>query len=155
MKLLTILCTLALMATPVLAADAPTSYVFAGGEYDNGTEGFTTTVGIASNLAGNIWLLARGQVGKYGSLETDMGYFLSPGGSLKIALIAGPSIDWIVHEGSDPIGYIVGASGVIFGYAPENIGIWAGAKYKFRFENGGQTFYQSGWQGGLWMSWGL
>ena len=154
MKWITIILALGLLLTPMLQAqEAPNSYIFGGGEYDSGEKVFTTTVGGATRIAGNFWALSRTQIGQYGSLETDLGYFISPGSSLRIGLIAGPNVDWMPQEDASPIGYIVGASGFVVGYAPEKVGIWLSSKYKFAFEN--DSFYQDGWQVGLWMSYGL
>lgn len=157
MKLKTVLlATIALLLlypNPFAQTDPPDSYVFGGGEYDSGEKAFTTTVGAAGRLVGGLWALARTQVGQYGSLETDLGYFVTSGGALRFGLIAGPNVDWVTQEDADPISYIVGASGFAAGYAPKKVGIWFTAKYKFAFD--GDSYYQDGWQGGLWLSYGL
>ncbi len=136
-------------------AEAPATYAFGGGEYDSGTKGFTTTVGISTRLIGNLRLMPRIQVGEYGSLETDVGYFFNPTDAFSIALLAGPAVDWVAQEEAGPMAYLIGASGFVAGYMPKDIGVWVGAKYKFKFDKEAQAFYEDGWQGGLWLSFAL
>lgn len=158
-KVLLTMCLLAALVGSAIAQESivPTGYIFGGvavdSKYGSDTREVTTSIGVANKLFGNLWLLSRTNIGEYGSLSTDVGYFITPGESLRLGLIAGPNVDWVPQEAANPISYVVGASGFVLGYAPSNVGFWLGAKYKFSFES--DTYYQDGWQTGFWLSFGL
>jgi hypothetical protein len=157
MKLLKIiLCTVTfamLLCSNTVGQKAVTnSHVFVGGEYDN-HNGFGSTFGVATRITGDLWSLAHGRIGEAAAaLETDIAYFVRRQ-SWRLGLVAGPNIDWVGAE--SPITYILGSTGILGGYLSERtgFGVMGGLKYKFALEK--DTYYRDGWQGGIWITYGL
>jgi len=135
-------------------AQAQKNTVFAGGEYDGKTKEFSAVVGGGVHLEGAFWLLPRTTIGEFSSLDSDLGLFFKvpklP--NFRAGLIAGPGVEWIKEEPKTaPISYITTASGIVIGWMPADVGIWAGAKYKFALDADSEI-YQDGWQGGVWLA---
>lgn len=156
MKLLSSVLLVLLLASAAIADDI-SSFVFAGVEYDSDARGFTSTIGAGTRVAGGLWNVSRTVIGRYGSLEPDLVYFVGVPqvDHLYLGLVAGPNMDWYDQpgDGIDPTFYIAGASGLLLNYRPDGWGITIGAKYKFAFDT--DSFYPDGWQGGVWVSYAL
>ena len=138
---------LLLPINPASAQDA-SSVGFAGFRYDDGP---LLSIGVANRLSGDIWLFNYTDLGHYGSLSTEISYFLTSAwndtpNAMGFGLIAGPDVDWLNTNPDDEIptiSYLVGAGGFIgyFNFTDE-VGIWGYGKYKFTFEN--DNLYQDG-----------
>lgn len=153
MKTFAILLTLLLAGSAMAQeAEAPGAHLFIGGEYDN-TDGWGSTFGAAKKISGDLWTIGRAKVGmEAAALEANLVYFVKAQ-NWRLGLVGGPAVDWV--GGESPVTYFVGASGFIGGYISDRtgFGVMAGAKYKFALKD--DTFYRDGWQGGLWLTYGL
>lgn len=153
MKKLLILA-IVLLALPVMAQDV-TTWGYAGIEYES-DDGMRSTFGVSQKLTGSLYLLPRTAIGRYGNIDTDLGYFWAFGDRLAFGLVAGPGIDWEDQPDQDLLALVNGAGGMILHYHwpiswGTEAGIALGAKYKFGIDNE----YEDGWHAGLFFTYQL
>ena len=91
------------------------------------TEAIQTHVGLAVPLTESVYGFIDWMAGSYGSaVAGKFGYLLSVDGGTYLGLLAGPEAQWhnMPGDGTDPIAYITGATGFIFGHSWQKIGIF-------------------------------
>lgn len=124
--------------------------VLAAYQYDDGAN---LNVGVAIPLPGPLWSITTGNVGKYGSVETDLALllWLSPG--LFTGPLAGPGVDFGGELSTGDVSfadYFILAGGYVAGYKiSRKVSAWAFYRYKFAVD--GDNLYQDGstWGVGL------
>jgi hypothetical protein len=154
MKILLITLAVACLAVPAMAQDVHT-WAYAGVEYESDV-GVTSTLGVSQRLSDGLYLLPRTTIGRYGNVDTDVGYFWELNSDLALALVAGPGVTWEDQPDQDFFGLVTGAAGCILHYHwavgwADRMGVAAGAKYKFGVDNE----YDDGWHGGLFLTYAL
>ena len=152
MKLIGMVFAVCLLAMPLMAQDKVTSYLIGGGEFNQPEGQFSTTWGGAMQLSPHIWVIGRQVIGSQGALAADIGYFITRG-SWRLGLVAGPGVTFA--EGSDPVMYMTGSSGFVFGYISSKTGVGCviGAKNKFVLDD--SEYIQEGWLVGAWFVVGI
>jgi hypothetical protein len=140
-----------LIAAPV-SADPPKTWAYVGVEYDSDV-GVKSTFGVSTKLSGNLYILPRTSIGRYGHVDSDLGYFFSIDERLAFGLVAGPGVSWEDPPEEDLFVLVNGAVGGIIHYhwpidLFTRMGVAVGAKYKFSIDNE----YCDGWHGGVFLT---
>ena len=145
MLMLILILILAIMpVSDLIAQESNPPMLFVGGNYD---EAPTVIYGLGLNLGGNLWSLAKFEVGKYSEVDLKVAYLISLREDIKMGPIAGPNIEWQLPEGSeDLISYFTGAGGFIWTYELDvDIGFWAAVEYKFDFKPEDESMFVNGY----------
>lgn len=128
----------------VVTGEAYRSIAFGGVRFPS-TDGSLFSFGIGSAFEGsNLYLFNYTDIGRYGSVSSEVAYLFNPVRWLYLGPLAGPNVDWMNQSvGADPVTYLVGSAGAVVGCSFSNSwGVWGYGKYTFGFEQG--TEYPDG-----------
>jgi hypothetical protein len=155
MKLLLITLAVACLAVPVMGQDDAPTWGYAGVEYESEV-GVRSTFGVSQQLTGDLYLLPRTSIGRYGNINSDLAYFFGLDDRLAFGLVAGPGVEWEDQPTEDLLALVNGAAGALLHYHwpiswGEQMGVAIGAKYKFGIDNE----FDDGWHGGVFVTYAL
>ena len=108
------------------------------------------TLGSGISLGGNFWSLTAADVGEYGTIRSELVFFVANTSKLHFGLFAGPNVDFVEPENqTDALTYVTGASGFLLSYdVSETAGAAIVAKYKFELQDTG-AYDKTGWTTGI------